>query len=138
MILVAGLAAAGLVGIAAAFYFSIRSGNGYKRNSRVRPGQTPADRQSGSRADRHAGGRRSDAASAEQPPTNPRRAANTGRAANAGRATNTGSHEYRAEGRTGPNAVTDFGPAGEAERAGGQRPAPAGRRARPDSRQAPN
>jgi len=37
MILVAGLAVAGLVGIAAAFYFSIRAGgSGYKRNSRVR------------------------------------------------------------------------------------------------------
>src|ERR1700689_2589892 len=42
MFLVAGLAVAGLVGIAAAFYFSIRPGNsGKKRGSRVQP-DTPS------------------------------------------------------------------------------------------------
>ena len=41
MFLVAGLAVAGLVGIAAAFYFSIRPGNaGNKRGSRVQPDRT--------------------------------------------------------------------------------------------------
>jgi hypothetical protein len=48
MILVAGLAIAGLAGIAAAFYFSVRPGNsGNERNSRVRvggSGRTGADR----------------------------------------------------------------------------------------------
>ena len=61
MILVAGLAVAGLVGIAAAFYFSIRSGNGgFKRNSRVRSGDRAG-------ADRHPRGRRSRGTSDEQP-----------------------------------------------------------------------
>jgi hypothetical protein len=49
MFLVAGLAVAGLVGIAAAFYFSIRPGNpGKKRGSRVQP-----DRTSHTRPDRY-------------------------------------------------------------------------------------
>ena len=51
MFLVAGLAVAGLVGIAAAFYFSIRPGNaGNKRGSRVQP-----DRTSHTRPDRYQG-----------------------------------------------------------------------------------
>ena len=128
MILVAGLAVAGLVGIAAAFYFSIRSGNGgFKRNSRVRSGD-PAG------ADRHPDGSRSRGASDEHP-ANGHRAANNSRAANpAPRAVNPASGNYRAEGRSGPNTVMDFGDAGDPGRASGPAPAPAGRRTRADSR----
>jgi hypothetical protein len=128
MILVAGLAVAGLVGIAAAFYFSIRSGNGgFKRNSRVRSGDRAG-------ADRHSGGRRSRGTSEERP-ANGRRAANNSRAANpAPRAANPASGNYRAEGRSGPNAVTDSGDAGDPEWASGPAPVPAGRRTRADSR----
>ena len=88
MILVAGLAVAGLVGIAAAFYFSIRSGNsGFKRNSRVRSGD-PAG------SDRHPDGSRSRGTSDEQP-ANGHRAANNSRAANpAPRAVNPASGNY--------------------------------------------
>ena len=50
MFLVAGLAVAGLVGIAAAFYFSIRSGNrGDKRLRSAGAGRAGADRHPGSR-----------------------------------------------------------------------------------------
>ena len=79
MILVAGLAVAGLVGIAAAFYFSIRTGkSGYKRNSR-----------------RSAG--------------NNRRTANARRSANAGGGMTRASRNNRAEAHTGPNDVMDWG-----------------------------
>ena len=51
MFLVAGLAVAGLVGIAAAFYFSIRSGNrGDKRLRSARAGRAVTDRRPGSRS----------------------------------------------------------------------------------------
>jgi hypothetical protein len=106
MILVAGLAVAGLLGIAAAFFLSIRSGNGGKRDSRVRsagPGRNGADRRAGSG---ESAGR----------PVNGRRAANNSRTANASQAADRGSGNYRAEARTGPNTVMDFGNAGEAAR----------------------
>jgi hypothetical protein len=110
MILVAGLAVAGLVGIAAAFYFSIRSGNGgYKRNSRVQ-----AARSGRTRADRLPGGGRSGAASADRP-VNSRRPANNSQAANADRAANPGSRNYPAEARTGPNSLMDFSDSGQAD-----------------------
>jgi len=95
MILVAGLAVAGLVGIAAAFYFSIRTGgSGHKRNSPVR-----ATGSARARADRHQGSTR--AASDEQPANarwaadndravNARRSPNSGRSATSGRSPNTG------------------------------------------------
>ena len=91
MILVAGLVVAGLVGIAATFYFSIRSGNGgFKRNSRVRSGGSGR-----AGADGHPGGRRSSGTSDERP-ANGHRAANNSRAANpAPRAANPGSGNYR-------------------------------------------
>src|SRR5580658_1234603 len=44
MILVAGLAIAGLAGIAAAFYFSVRPGNGSSRGRTAGSGRTEADR----------------------------------------------------------------------------------------------
>jgi hypothetical protein len=78
MILVAGLAIAGLLGIAAYFYFSIRTGgNSRKRNARARAagsGRTRADAQQGSTA-----------AASDERPANARRAANKDRTANAGR-----------------------------------------------------
>ena len=97
MILVAGLVVAGLVGIAAAFYFSIRSGNGgFKRNSRVRSGDRAG-------ADRHPGGRRSRGTSDERP-ANGHRAANNSRAANpASLAANPAGGNYRAESRSRPS-----------------------------------
>jgi len=83
MILVAGLAIAGLVGIAAAFYFSIRTGgSGRKRNARVRAAgssRTRADRQQGSTA-----------AASDERPANARRAANNDRTMNAHRGPNSG------------------------------------------------
>src|SRR5712671_1157677 len=100
MTLVAGLAVAGVVGIAAAFYFSIRSGN--KRNSRVRSAgarRAEADSLQGSRSGIERPGRTA----------NGHRAANGGRPANAGRSANPSSRNYRAQGSTGPNPVTDFG-----------------------------
>jgi hypothetical protein len=98
MTLVAGLAVAGLVGIAAAFYFSLRSGNGGDRRVRsAGAGRAGADRRPGSRSN---GTARTG---------NARRAANGGRSANAGRGANTSSRNYRAEGGTGPHPVLDFG-----------------------------
>src|SRR5579862_5015768 len=44
MILVAGLAIAGLAGIAAAFYFSVRPGNGSSRGRTAGSGRTETDR----------------------------------------------------------------------------------------------
>jgi hypothetical protein len=85
MFLVAGLAVAGLVGIAAAFYFSIRPGNsGKKRGSRVQP-----DRTSHTRPDRY-----------QVNDSRPNRGRTAGGAAT--------SRNYRAAERsTGPNAVSD-------------------------------
>src|SRR5260370_38476666 len=101
MILVAGLAVAGLVGIAAAFYFSIRSGHGGdKRVQSARAGRAGADRRPGSRSSGTARPARTE---------NARRAANGGRSANAGRGVNGPSRNYGAEGSTGPNPVLDSG-----------------------------
>jgi hypothetical protein len=85
MILVAGLAVAGLVGIAAAFYFSIRPGNpGNKRGSRVQP-----DRTSHTRPERH-----------QVNDSGPNRGRSAGRPAT--------TRNYRAEDRgTGPNPVAE-------------------------------
>ena len=82
MILVVGLAIAGLVGIAAAFYFSIRTGSSSrKRNARVRTagsGRARADRQQGT------------AVASDERPASARRAANNDRAMNAPRGPNPG------------------------------------------------
>ena len=92
MILVAGLAVAGLVGIAAAFYFSIRTGgSGKKRNSRVRGARS--DR---ARADRHLG---SAPAIRDERPVNARWAADDDRTMNGHRSPN-----------SGPNATSGRGP----------------------------
>ncbi len=101
MILVAGLAVAGLVGIAAAFYFSIRSGHGGdKRLRSAAAGRAGTDRRPGSRS---AGPAR------PGPADNARRMSNAGRSLNAGRAPNAASRNYQAEASTGPNPVPDFG-----------------------------
>jgi hypothetical protein len=82
MILVAGLAVAGLVGIVAAFYFSIRTGGSKKRNSRVRAAGSGR-----ARADRHLG---STPATRDERPVNARRAADDDRTVNAHRGPNSG------------------------------------------------
>ena len=133
MILVAGLAVAGLVGIAAAFYFSIRTGSGKKRSAGVRsagPGRAGvggarAGRAGANRAaaGRLQGGRSGDIARPGRT-GNAHRAANGGRSADASRAANFSSGDYRAERSTGPNRVMDFG---DPELAGGwSRPARSG------------
>ena len=97
MFLFAGLAIAGVVGLAAAFYFSIRSGSGgAKRLRSARAGRTGTERRPGSRS---GGSARSD---------NARLAANGSRPANTGRAANAPSRNYRAEASTGPDPVLDF------------------------------
>src|SRR5580704_8712901 len=97
MFLFAGLAIAGAVGIAAAFYFSIRSGSGgAKRLRSARAGRAGTDRRPGSRS----GG--------TARPDNARRAANGSRPANTGRPANPPPRDYRAEASTGPNPVLDF------------------------------
>src|SRR5579864_9068972 len=97
MILVAGLAVAGLVGIAAAFYFSIRSGHGGdKRLRSAGAGRARTDRRPGSRSGGPARPGRTD---------NSRRMSNAGRSPNAGRAPNAAPGNYRAEASTGPNPV---------------------------------
>ena len=142
MILVAGLAVAGLAGIAAAFYFSIRTGNsGYKRSSRVRSarsGRTGPDSRTGpgrrtSTDTRPA--RRSDGAAVAGRPLNGHRDADNSRTANAGRSANPPAGNYWGEDRTGPNPVMDFGDAGDPGLADGVVPAPAGRRSRAQGRQ---
>jgi hypothetical protein len=145
MILVAGLAVAGLVGIAAAFYFSIRaSRGGSKRN--VRGGRAAEPDRAG--ADRRPGSRRSGAANAGRasngrrpadngPAANPGWAANDDWLANSGRAANATSRNYRADDRTGPNAALEFGGTGDHGLLSGRLPAPAGRRARTDTASAP-
>jgi len=97
MNLVVGLAIAGVVGIAAAFYFSIRSGGDKRLRSVDRAG---ADRRPGSRSGGAARPDRTD---------NGRRAANGSRPVNTGRGANASSRNYRAEASTGPNPVLDFG-----------------------------
>ena len=115
MILVAGLAVAGLVGIAAAFYFSIRSGNGGDRRVRsAGAGRAGTDRRPGSRSSGTARPDRTE---------NARRAANGSRSANADRGANVSSHNYRAEGSTGPHPVLDFG---DPVLVGGRRGGPGG------------
>jgi hypothetical protein len=97
MFLFAGLAIAVVVGIAAAFYFSIRSGSGgAKRLRSARARRAGTDRRPGSRS----GG--------TARPDNARRAGNGSRPANTGRAANAPSRNYRAEASTGPNPVLDF------------------------------
>ena len=101
MLLVAGLAIAGVVGIAAAFYFSIRSGSGgSKRLRSVGAGRAGTDGRPGSRSGDTARPDRTD---------NARRAANGRRPANTGRGVNPPSRNYQAEASTGPNPVLDFG-----------------------------
>ena len=97
MILVAGLAIAVVVGIAAAFHFSIRSGGDKRLRSASRAG---ADRRPRSRNGGTARPDRTD---------NGRRAANGSGPANTGRGANAPSRNYRAEASTGPNPVLDFG-----------------------------
>ena len=101
MFLVVGLAIAGVVGIAAAFYFSLRSGSGGdKRLRSVGAGRAGTDRRPGSRS---AGTARRDRTN------NARRAANGSRAANTVRGANASSRNYQAEASTGPNPVLDIG-----------------------------
>ena len=100
MILVVGLAVAGLAGIAAAFYFSIRSSHGGKRLRSAGSGHAGGDRRPGSRSHGTARPDRTD---------NGRRAANGSRSAYVGRGANTPTRNYRAEDSTGPNPVLDFG-----------------------------
>ena len=99
MILVAGLAIAGIVGIAAAFYFSIRSGSGDKRLRPGGAGRARIDRRRGSRS---AGTDRSDRTA-----DTGRLAANSRRPANMGRTANASTGNYRADDSTGPNPVLD-------------------------------
>ena len=102
MILVAGLAIAGIVGIAAAFYFSIRSGSGDKRLRSGGAGRARIDRRRGSRS---AGTARS-ARSARSARTG-RSAANSRGPANLDRTANASTGNYRADDSTGPNPVLD-------------------------------
>ena len=99
MILVAGLAIAGIVGIAAAFYFSIRSGSGDKRLRSGGAGRARIDRRRGSRS---AGTARSDRTA-----DTGRLAANSRRPANMGRTANASTGNYRPDDSTGPNPVLD-------------------------------
>src|ERR1700678_1493275 len=110
MILVAGLAIAGLVGIVAAFYFSIRTGgNGRKRNARVRAagsGRTSADRRQGSTA-----------AASDERPANARRAVNNDRTMNAHRGPNSGRSATSGRSPVATMAMPAFG-AGSTPEAG--------------------
>ncbi len=99
MILLAGLAIAGIVGIAAAFYFSIRSGSGDKR---LRSGGASRARIDKRRGSRSAGTGRSDRA-----PHIGHSAANSRRPANTGRTVNASAGNYPADESTGPNPVLD-------------------------------
>ena len=100
MFLFAGLAIAGVVGLAAAFYFSIRSGSGgAKRLRSARAGRAGTDG-----TERRPGSRSGGTAR----PDNARRAANGSRPANTDRAATAPSRNYRAEASTGPDPVLDF------------------------------
>ena len=124
MFLVAGLAVAGLVGIAAAFYFSIRSGNRRdKRLRSARAGRAVTDRRPGSRN----GAARPDLAG------HPRRAASGGGPTTTFRPAAVSSRNSRAKADTGPDPVLDV----DQVLAGSRRAAPAaaGTRSR---RQAPS
>ena len=110
MILVAGLAAAGLVGIAAAFYFSMRTGNGGYRSSSRRfsgAGRSRAEGRRNAAADDWAANDHRAADNSRS--VNTKRGANAGRPANAGRAGRHASGNYRGEAHTGPNTAVDFG-----------------------------
>jgi hypothetical protein len=99
MFLVVGLAVAGLVGIAAAFYFSIRSGNRRdKRLRSARAGRAVTDRHPGSRS----GTARPDLAG------HPRRAASGGGPTTTFTPAAVSSRNYRAKADTGPDPVADF------------------------------
>ena len=101
MFLVVGLAIAGAVGIAAAFYFSIRSGSGGASRLRsIGAGRAGTGRRPGSRS---AGTARPDRTN------NARRAANGSRPVNTARGANASSRNYQAEASTGPNPVLDSG-----------------------------
>jgi hypothetical protein len=101
MFLVVGLAIAGAVGIAAAFYFTIRSGSGRDRRLRsIGAGRAGTGRRPGSRS---VGTARPDRTN------NARRAANGRRPVNTARGANASSRNYQAEASTGPNPVLDSG-----------------------------
>ena len=101
MFLVVGLAIAAVVGIAAAFYFSLRPGSGGdKRLRSVGAGRAGTDRRPGSSS---AGTARRDRAN------NAPHAANGSRAANTVRGGDGSSRNYHAEAGTGPNPALDFG-----------------------------
>ncbi len=99
MFLVVGLAIAGAVGIAAAFYFSIRSGRGGDRHLRsVGAGRAGTGRRPGSRS--------ADTARPDRT-NNARRAANGSRPVNAVRGADASPRNYQAEASNGPNPVLD-------------------------------
>ena len=98
MILVAGLAIAGIVGIAAAFYFSIRSGSGDKR---LRSGVA------GRARNRRRGSRSAGTARSDRSARTGRSAANSRGPANLDRTANASTGNYRADDSTGPNPVLD-------------------------------
>jgi hypothetical protein len=100
MMLVAGLAVAGLIGLAAAFYFSIRSGRSNKRSRAAGAGGAGSDRRPGSRS---GGTARPDRTGHVHLATNGSRSANGSRAANAP------SRSYQADSGTGPDPVLDSG-----------------------------
>ena len=101
MFLVVGLAIAVVVGIAVAFYFSLRSGSGGGRRLRsVGASRAGTDRRPRSGS---AGTARRDRT------TTARRAANGSRAANTVQGANASSPNYQAEVSTGPNPVLDIG-----------------------------
>ena len=101
MFLVVGLAIAVVVGIAVAFYFSLRSGSGGRRRLRsVGASRAGTDRRPGSGS---AGTARRDRT------TTARRATNGSRAANTVQGANASSRNYQAEVSTGPNPVLDIG-----------------------------
>ena len=101
MFLVVGLAIAGAAGIAAAFYFSIRSGSGGGSRLRsVGAGRAGTGRRPGSRSLGTARPGRT---------SNARRAANGSRPVNTVRGANASSRNYQAEASTGPNPVLDSG-----------------------------
>jgi hypothetical protein len=102
MILVAGLAIAGLIGIAAAFYFTFRTGgSSRKRNARVR-----AARSGRARADRQ---QVSTAAASDERPANARRAANNDRTMNAGRSAASGRSPNTGRSQVATMAMPSYG-----------------------------
>ena len=131
MILVAGLAVAGLAGIAAAFYFSMRPGGSRVRAAepgRAADGRVPASRSrtsppSSGRSDRSASPERS--ARADRPARSDRPARAV---ASAGPAGSAGSGGGRAAERTGASTVIDF--TGPQPVLDDSEPAVTGRRAR--------